>query len=65
MINYSFLFHSRLLLIVYVYIRFVNGRPLENQLAEWPTVLKTTEIIIILLNYQANHRTILDTISFT
>ena len=44
MINCSFLFHSRLLLTLYIYIHCVNGRPLENQLAEWATVLEQLKL---------------------
>ena len=47
MIKCSFLFYSRLCkLILYTYIHFVNGRPLENQLAEWVTVLKKLELLL-------------------
>ena len=45
MINYSFVFQSRFLLILYICIYFANGRPLENQLAEWATVLKQLKLL--------------------
>ena len=49
MIICSFLIHSRLLLILYIYIHYVNGRPLENQLAAWATVLKQLKLLFSLL----------------
>ena len=51
LINCSFLFHSRFLLILYIYIHFVNIRPLANQLAEWATVLKHLKLYYIILYY--------------
>ena len=51
MINYSFLFYSRLLLILYIYIHYVNGRPLENQLTEWATVLKQMKLLLLLCSF--------------
>ena len=45
MINCSFVVHSRFLVILYICIYFVNGWPLENQLAEWATVLKQLKLL--------------------